>query len=398
MIKRLFVVVLVFGSCKMHVLVNDGSYGSDRQFLQRQDSGLVELGRGEARLLVSPKYEGKVFTSTDSGSDGPSFGWVHYKAFDGPLDLHMNAYGGEDRLWLGPEGGRFSLFFPPGAKMEFANWKTPAAFDTETWQVMAHTESSVQLRKDMRLINYAGTRLNIQVNRWISIFRRSSIDSLFGIAGDTGVTVVGYNTVNTLTNTGGQAWTDSTGMPCIWQLDMLNPSRTATIVIPFASAAGDSSKPATTDYFGEIPANRIRIVDSVIYFKADGKSRGKLGVHPRRAKDYAGSYDPEGHLLTIIAFQLDEQGRYLNQEWNTVKPAFSGDAMNAYNDGPLADGTQMGPFYELESVSPAAFLGPGQTLVHGHAVFHFTGSEAGLDIVARKVLGVSIAQIKGAFH
>ncbi len=398
MIKRLFVVVLVFGSCTLHVIVNDGSYGSDRQFLQQQDSGLIELSRGEARVLVSPKYQGKVFTSTDSGSGGPSFGWIHYKAFDGPPDAHMNAYGGEDRLWLGPEGGRFSLFFPAGAKMEFANWKTPAAFDSEPWIVAVRTDSTVELRKDMQLVNYAGTRLGIRVNRWIGLVRRPSIDSLFGIAGDTGVTVVGYNTVNTLTNTGGQAWTDSTGMPCIWQLDMLNPSPGATIVIPFSTAPGDTSKPATTDYFGEIPADRIKIVDSVIYFKADGKSRGKLGIHPRRAKDVAGSYDPEQHLLTIIAFQLDKQGRYLNQEWNTARPPFSGDAVNAYNDGPLADGSQMGPFYELESVSPAAFLGPGQTLVHGHAVFHFTGSEAALDIVARKVLGVSIAQIKSAFH
>jgi hypothetical protein len=375
-----------------------GTFGDDLDFLRKHDTGLVVLQSGDARVIVSPKYQGKVFTSTVSGNDGPSFGWIHYKAFDGPPDAHMNAYGGENRIWLGPEGGRFSLFFPPGAKMEFANWKTPAAFDSEPWRVVAHTDSTVQLRKDMQLVNYAGTRLSIMVNRWIAVIRRSSIDSLLGIAGDTGVTVVAYNTVNTLTNTGTKAWTDLTGMPCIWQLDMLNPSPNATIVIPFSSTSGDTSKPATTDYFGEIPADRIKIVDSVIYFKADGKSRGKLGIHPFRAKDFAGSYDAERHLLTIIAFQLDPQGRYLNQEWNTVKPPFSGDAMNAYNDGPLADGSQMGPFYELESVSPAALLAPGSILIHGHAVFHFTGSEAGLDIVARKVLGVSINQIKAVFH
>ena len=396
--NKWLLVVLLLGSCTMFVPDISDTFGYDRDFLRRHDTGLIVLGHGDVEVVVSPKYQGKVFTSTDSGISGPSFGWIHYKAFDGPLDAHMNAYGGEDRLWLGPEGGRFSLFFPPGAKMEFANWKTPAAFDSDPWRVIAHTDSTVQLRKDMQLVNYAGTRLSIMVNRWIAVIRRSSIDSLLGIGGDTGVTVVAYNTVNTLTNTGTKAWTDSTGMPCIWQLDMLNPSPNATIVIPFSSTPRDTSKPATTDYFGEIPADRIKIVDSVIYFKADGKSRGKLGIHPFRAKDFAGSYDAERHLLTIIAFQLDPQGRYLNQEWNTVKPPFSGDAMNAYNDGPLADGSQMGPFYELESVSPAALLAPGGMLVHGHAVFHFTGSEAGLDIVARKVLGVSINQIKAVFH
>jgi hypothetical protein len=104
------------------------------------------------------------------------------------------------------------------------------------------------------------------------------------------------------------------------------------------------------------------------------------------------------HVLTIILFDIDPSEKFLNQEWNTLKPPFSGDAVNAYNDGPLADGSQMGPFFELESVSPAAFLAPGQFLMHRHLVFHFTGSEEGLDVVSRKVLGVSLGQIKGAFQ
>jgi len=90
---------------------------------------------------------------------------------------------------------------------------------------------------------------------------------------------------------------------------------------------------------------------------------------------------------------VDSSARYLNQEWNTAKAPFSGDAVNAYNDGPLANGSQMGPFYELESVSPAAFLSPGQTQVHRHSVFHFTGPEAALNQISLKLLGVSIETI-----
>jgi hypothetical protein len=209
---------------------------------------------------------------------------------------------------------------------------------------------------------------------------------------------VAYSTVNTLTNTGGQAWTDSMGMPCVWMLDMFNPSSKTTIVIPYISPGSDTAKPATTDYFGEIVADRIKMDRGILFFKADGKSRGKLGIHPSRATSVAGSYDDSRHVLTVITFDVDAKSPYLNQEWNTMIPPFSGDAVNAYNDGPLADGSQMGPFYELESVSPAAFLAPGQSLVHRHAVFHLTGSENDLDIVARETLGVSIDQIKQAFH
>ncbi|HEV2353924.1 MAG TPA: DUF6786 family protein [Puia sp.] len=402
MIKRLLPVVVLFGSCAMPNRYAPGSFGADAKFLQAQDSEVVVLTHGDARVLVSPKFQGKVFTSTAAGDTGMSFGWIHYKAFDGPLDAHMNAYGGENRLWLGPEGGKFSLFFPKGAKMTFANWQTPAAFDSEPWTVVAHSRDSVELRKDMQLVNYAGTRLNLSIDRKIAIMDERSIDSVLGLSPDGSVAAVGYRTVNRLTNTGGEPWTDSTGMPCIWMLDMFNPSPSTVIVIPYSSAAGDTSKPATTDYFGEIPADRIKFVseggNGVIYFKADGKSRGKLGVHPARARDAIGSYDPVHHVLTVTKYDIDGTARYLNQEWNTVKPPFSGDAVNAYNDGPLADGSQMGPFYELESVSPAAFLSPGQALVHRYAVFHFTGPEPALDSICQKVLGVTIAQIEAAFQ
>jgi hypothetical protein len=366
-----------------------GQFGYDLAWIRRYDSNYVVLQHGRSKVIVSPTYQGKVFTSCADGDSSSSFGWVNYDAFAHPLDPHMNAYGGEDRLWLGPEGGRFSLFFPPGAKMEFANWKTPAPFDTEPWDVTSHTDESVRLRKDMQLVNYAGTHLNLSIDRQISILDREAIDSLLGLsAANDSVQAVAYRTVNTLTNTGGQAWTEKTGMPCLWLLDMFPPSSKTTIIIPYA--VGDGSKPATTDYFGEIPADRIKFDSGILTFTADGKSRGKLGIHPLRAKSLAGSYDSVHHVLTIILFDVDPHARYLNQEWNTTKPPFSGDAVNAYNDGPLANGTQMGPFFELESVSPAAFLAPGAAQVHHHSVFHFMGSEAGLEGICRRVLGVGL--------
>jgi hypothetical protein len=68
-----------------------------------------------------------------------------------------------------------------------------------------------------------------------------------------------------------------------------------------------------------------------------------------------------------------------------------------YNDGPLANGSQMGPFYELESVSPGAFLKPGEKLSHLHSIFHFTGNEQGLNDISLKTLGVSLKDIQSAF-
>ena len=59
-----------------------GTFGYDLNFLQHYDAGLVVLKAGDdAQVIVSPKYQAKVFTSTASGSEGTSFGWVNYKAF-----------------------------------------------------------------------------------------------------------------------------------------------------------------------------------------------------------------------------------------------------------------------------------------------------------------------------
>src|SRR5450432_1226872 len=238
-----------------------GSFGYDLDFLKQHDSVIV-LTKGMSELIISPKYQAKVFTSTADGQAGRSFGWINYRAFTAPVDAHMNAYGGENRIWLGPEGGKFSLFFGKGASMLFQNWHSPAPFDTASWIVTYQNWQSVSLHKNMQLINYAGTTLSLSVDRNIAILATQVIDSLLHLSPDTTVRSVGYRTVNILTNTGNEAWTDATGMPCLWILDMFRPSPTATIIVPYKKhqhdgVAGNADKIATTDYFGQIPAERI---------------------------------------------------------------------------------------------------------------------------------------------
>src|SRR5450432_4466200 len=195
----------------------EGEFGYDLQFLKKQDSSLVVLKDGESQILVSPKYQAKVFTSTANGENGQSFGWINYKAF-GKLDAHMNAYGGENRLWLGPEGGKFSLFFKPNTKMVFENWKTPAPIDTESWNVKTKDSLTVTMYKEMTMLNYKGTYLNLRVDRTIKILPRQEIFRRTGITENDVVKAVGYQTNNILTNKGDQEWTATTGMPCIWIL------------------------------------------------------------------------------------------------------------------------------------------------------------------------------------
>ncbi len=142
------------------------------------------------------------------------------------------------------------------------------------------------------------------------------------------------------------------------------------------------------------------VKDDVLFFSADGQFRSKIGINPRRSKSVLGSYDAANRVLTIVQFtQPRGVTDYVNSLWKIQDNPFGGDAANTYNDGVPSPGAKpLGPFYELESSSPAAALAPGQSLTHVHRTMHLTGSEASLDAVAKSVLGVSLAQIQSAFQ
>jgi hypothetical protein len=381
-------------------LFEKGTFGYDLKYLSGKDKIIVlSSPDNQSQVIVSSQYQAKVFTSSAAGLEGKSLGFVNYKALDSDvIDEHMNGYGGENRFWLGPEGGKYSVYFQPKVEQIYANWHTPAPIDVEPWEVVETGGQSVSLKKEMEVTNYVGTRLKLRVNRHISLIETAGIQSSLGIEMQPEVKAVAYTTENIITNRNDFEWTKETGTICIWMLDMFIPAPHAVTIVPYNE--GDESewgKVVTSDYFGEIPSDRLKMKDGAIYLKTDGKFRSKLGLNAKRTRAIAGNYDPDAKRLTIVTYDVDKNAVYLNQEWNPEKDPLIGDAMNAYNDGPLEDGSIMGPFLELESVSPAAFLQPDGFLSHKHSVYHFIGEESGLSPIAEKLLGVSIPEIKKIF-
>ena len=378
-----------------------GTFGYDVEFLRSKDDIIIlKNNSGKAQIIVSPKYQGKVFTSTAQGLEGKSFGWINYVLISKDTLLeHMNGYGSENRLWIGPEGGQFSVFFKPGGEMNFDNWFTPASFDTEPWELISGDDKAVFMGKNMVLENYSGTKFKLKINRNIFLLGKTRIEDLLQVILIDGVDWVGYKSENTMTNTGENEWTRESGALSIWMLDMFLPGENITVVIPFNKGEKKRLGPiATTNYFGEISPERIKFDDSVIYFKVDGKKRKKLGLAPGRAKPVSGSYDEDNQVLTVVHYSIPPGiFEYVNQLWPYQEYPFTGDVMNSYNDGPLENGTQMGPFYEIESSSPAAFLAPGGSITHEHSVFHFMGEEEKLNKISEAVFGVTISDIKAAF-
>lgn len=58
----------------------------------------------------------------------------------------------------------------------------------------------------------------------------------------------------------------------------------------------------------------------------------------------------------------------------------------------------MGPFYELESSSPAAALKQGESMNHKQYTIHMTCDLKKLDRVSMNIPGISLEKIKEAFR
>ncbi len=380
----------------------EGSFGDDLSFLHQYHDNLIVLKSSDeaTQVAVAPNYQGRVMTSTAGGLSGKSFGWMNRELIaSGKFQEHFNAFGGEDRFWLGPEGGQFSIFFAEGTDFTFENWYTPAPIDTDPFEVADSASNKVSFTKDINIKNYSGTAFNLKVNRTIALLDSQQVAESLGIQLPDSVHQVAFSSENIISNTGKETWTKEKGLLSIWILGMFQPSANTTVVIPFKLGISNTSVPILNDtYFGKVPEDRLIVADSIIYFKGDGTYRSKIGVPPQRAKPVMGSYDANNKILTIVHCTLPQNNYdYVNSMWEIQDQPYGGDAINAYNDGPLEEGGQLGPFYELESSSPAAALAPEESMAHVQTTFHFTGSEAGLNAIAEKVLGVGIEKISTIF-
>jgi len=372
-------------------------YGYNRNFLAKY-ADVIELKSGNSAITVIPAWQGRVMTSTAEGDQGFSFGWINHDLIEsGETSPHINAFGGEERLWLGPEGGQFSIYFKEGAPFVYDEWQVPAFIDTTPFDIINRTDSSVLLSRDVEIQNYSGTIFVFRLKRNVVLLDAGEVKNQLDID-VTDLKYAAYRSDNTIINTGEKGWTKETGLLSIWMLGMFNPSPSVVVVIPYKPGEIRTMGPPVNDnYFGKIADDRLKVTDNHIFFRADGKSRGKIGLSPLRTTGTLGSYDSENNALTLLICRLPYGiTDYVNSSWQIQEDPFSGDAVNSYNDGPLEDGSQMGPFYELETSSPAATIDPGESLTHVQYTLHLTGNRDKLNEIAIKTLGVSLEEIENS--
>jgi len=371
------------------------TFEEDVAFLSRHAPIKVLTAANGGRIAVSSQYQARVMTSA-VGANAPSLGFIN-RAFveAGQTGTAFDNYGGEDRFWLGPEGGQYGLYFPASKPFNFEYWQTPHELQEGAWQIRNESPTSITYAHAFAVANYEQRAFKVAIERKITLLSAEQASKNLGLALPASLSWVGFSSENQLTNTGTDAWQEASGLLSVWILGMFAPVPGTQVIVPFETAA--SGEVVNDRYFGKVPADRLLVNEQkgFLAFRADGQYRSKIGLGPARAKRALGSYSEPAQLLTLVVYTKPSGAtRYVNSMWEHQSAPYAGDVINSYNDGPPGPGKPpLGGFYEIESSSPAAALAPGQSLSHEHQTYHFSGPRADLEALALQVLGVSLADL-----
>ncbi len=403
--------LMILGSCdngvkiKRHNLTMDGeivikNFENETQDLKSVCDVIILSGEdNRSGIAICPDLGGRVMTSTLSGVEGPGIGWIDHELIRSVISgKNFENFGGEDRLSLGPEGESYSLKFKAGMKVPA--WKTLASpgSNAEKFELVEMDGNRVWFKKEMQLENQSGYVLTIRIDREIRLLNHQQISGILGVTvGNLGC--VGFESRNSVTNKGETSWSEKNGIVSIGILGKFRCSPATTIIIPLKRESDRPVDPEINDTsYGKIPGTRLKLEDSVLFFLADGKERGKISISPENAKSFIGSYDEDENLLTIISLSPGSgQMNEVNRVQGSHSEPLRGAVLNAYNDGPHEDGSPGGAYYELGSISPPSGLDPGSILTHTHCTIHLTGDKTKLDEIVQRIFGVSLAEVYAAF-
>ena len=183
------------------------TFDDDVAFL-RQRLEVVVLGEGTgARVAIVPAWQGRVDDLDRRRSRRPSYGWLNRElAIVGKARMpHINAFGGEDRFWLGPEGGQYAIFFATGRPVRPRALADARAHRLGSLGGRRSIASEVRFRAGDRARQLRGNEALTRSDpparfEWWNLPPRES-------------KLVGFESENTITNTGGNAWTREHGAP-----------------------------------------------------------------------------------------------------------------------------------------------------------------------------------------
>ena len=355
--------------------------------------------RDGARVAVVPAWQGRVMTSTVGGPSArePRLDNDELVA-SGALRPHINAFGGEDRLWLGPEGGQFSIFFRKGDPFDLEHWQTPPLVDTEPVDGRVRRSARlVAFRHAGRLVNYSGTALDVPIDRTVRL-----------LDAEAAAAAPRRRPAGRCPRRRLRVREHARRTPARGRVDA--GERGALALDPRhvqALARDDDRRPVPRGARGRArpgrerrllrqgPGGPARRPRRPPLLQRRRPHRSKIGLSPRRARPVLGSYDatrgaahgrhvrPAGGRRRLRELDVgDPEGavRGRRREQLQRRPARSG------CEAPRARSTSSRR-PRRRPPSPRA-----TSLTHVHRTFHLEGGETDLDALARRVLGTCLAR------
>ena len=324
------------------------SYHDALNYLVQKTSVIELYDQLGGRIAVCPDWNGKVLTSTSSGLEGDSFGYINVQAIDTEC---FEDFGGEDQWTISPSVYSFA--------------------------VEDIKENKAVLQRVLRMADANGTPVECHLTRSISLLSRKNIGALFGDAvadslEQSDVSVISFHSENTI-RTQEKAW-----IACR-QRGMFNTSP-HTFVIVSTPPENFVLEPfrADIDYLGSSPHGRIRHLSQALLIRADGHGRCQVTMPYSVSPPIFGAVELRSGTLTLWTFDLPEES---HQE----------DKIRIYNPGRChSSEPDWATYYEMNCFSAVQELQPEHSLTYCQCTVHLTADNALLDGIVRQVFGVSL--------
>ncbi|APZ45484.1 hypothetical protein BW723_03855 [Polaribacter reichenbachii] len=342
---------------------------------------------GDSRIAIAPKIQGKILTSTYSGFNGASNGWLNSNIFD-EENPDLAAIGGEERVWFGPLGGQHSFYYQQKKPLSEDNWQVPKSLSTEAYKLKLFTKEKIVMSKKMKLTNFIGTQFDFEVFRKIKLINKEQLRKNLSLKINKNLMYVGYETEHSIQNLGKEKWTKETGLVSIWSAGMFKGSDKSVVILPLTK---DVELDSIYQYMGKLDKSRLQIKNKTVLFKADGKYRSKIGIPNKIATPIYGCYIKEKQQLIIVQYHQTTHQLFSNSKVSIQNNPYLGEVIPIYNNGPMDYAkTNETSFFELESTSPFLELEPYQYSSHYHRVYHFSGDENELNKISEQLLGIAL--------
>ena len=380
------------------------------RFLEQTGNEEVLLtGEGQNKVVVvAPSLGGRVLCTGFEGVEGDTDSYIlEDKIKKGAAPTGRGAvwsnFGGEERFWLAPEGGKFALFFREGEEQAIANYLIPNSLNSARFGVTAKAEdgTSVTFAAPIQLTNSRGMRFDFQVKRKIEVLQSCPYALGYGDKLD----FVGFESKSWVKNGGRAALSRQTGAVAVWTLGQYPVKDHTVIIVPFRPGPNSElGKPLNTQYFKtdvvditKVPKGRSyndywTVKDNYALIKANGSIGTKIEMWPQRALGRIASIDLASFSLTIVEFRMYPRLDYLASYWLPYSgDPFQGAAISIFV---LGKGAGIPLFYELETLSPALFLHPSEEYCHISRTYHLRGEKVSIGEILGRHFNVDLGTLQ----